>query len=86
MNILIEALIVGVITAVVGLIVSYGVMYIEKPESVKNFDHWWSIVVSFFITGFLIHLLCEFSGVNRWYCVHGSACLAQGVTPLPQRV
>jgi len=71
---LVEALFVGVVTVIVGLVVSYCTMYLVNPESVKNFDHWWSIVASYFITGFLIHLLCEFSGINHWYCDNGNAC------------
>ena len=27
-----------------------------------------------FLAGFLVHILCEFSGINRWYCTHGNAC------------
>lgn len=74
MLILVEALFVGVLTVIIGLLVSYCIMYIVNPESAKNFDHWWSIFASFFITGFLIHLLCEFTGINHWYCVNGIAC------------
>lgn len=28
-----------------------------------------------FLTGFLIHLFSEFSGINKWYCKKGFACL-----------
>ena len=27
-----------------------------------------------FLTGFFIHLFCEVSTINKWYCKNGSAC------------
>lgn len=27
-----------------------------------------------FLVGVIIHLFCEFSGINRWYCKNGNAC------------
>ncbi|MBP01984.1 MAG: hypothetical protein CMM25_04115 [Rhodospirillaceae bacterium] len=27
-----------------------------------------------FLFGFLLHLLCELLGVNKWYCKNGNAC------------
>ena len=32
-------------------------------------------VVALFLTGFLLHLLFEVTGVNRWYCKNGAACI-----------
>lgn len=75
--ILVEALFLGLITVVVGLLISYCTMYVVNPETVKDFDHWKSVIISFFITGFLIHLLCEYSGINKWYCKYGNACTNQ---------
>ena len=31
--------------------------------------------VSLFLLGFGFHLVCEITGINRWYCKHGAACL-----------
>lgn len=31
-------------------------------------------VTNLFVVGFLIHLVFEILGLNRWYCKHGAAC------------
>lgn len=28
-----------------------------------------------FMMGVIIHLLCEYSGLNEYYCKHGNACI-----------
>lgn len=28
-----------------------------------------------FMMGVIIHILCEYSGLNRYYCKHGNACI-----------
>jgi len=49
---------------VVGVILAVvGILFIQK----FNFT-------SLFILGFGFHIVCEFTGVNRWYCKYGSAC------------
>ena len=30
--------------------------------------------VHLFLVGFLGHLLFEYTGINKYYCVHGNAC------------
>jgi hypothetical protein len=71
-----EALFVGILTIIIGVIVSYCIMHVVDPEYVRRFDHWWSIIGSFFITGFVIHLLCgEYTGINEWYYNNGNACV-----------
>ena len=27
-----------------------------------------------FLVGASIHLFCEFTGINKWYCKNGNAC------------
>ena len=31
--------------------------------------------ITTFIIGFITHLVCEFTGINDWYCKNGNACL-----------
>lgn len=66
----IEASIVGILNLVIGFIISY----ISMGDKAKTFNHWTGVLVSFFITGFIIHLVCEITGLNKKYCKHGNAC------------
>ena len=69
-QLVIEAIIVGVLNIIFGTIVSYLFM----GEKAKTFEHWNSLILSFFITGVLIHLFCELVGINKRYCKDGNAC------------
>ena len=65
-TVLIEALFVGVMTIILGLIL--------QNIGIPN-------VLFLFLLGFFIHLICEMSGLNRWYCKYGSACNFDKVHP-----
>jgi len=69
-TIVFEATAVGILNLVVGLLVSYLLM----GEKAKTFEHWPSVLLGFFIAGVLVHLFCEFSGINKQYCKTGNAC------------
>lgn len=68
-----EAAVVGVATAMVGLLVSTVWMYIQEKK-LPSARIQLSVLGSLFITGVLVHLLFEVSGANKWYCKHGAAC------------
>lgn len=71
---LVEVGVVGIMVMIIGIIISYICMYFKSPEKLKNFEHWWSIAFSFAVAGMLVHIICEVSGINTWYCRHGAAC------------
>ena len=76
-TLLIEAGVVGLATIVVGVVVALSLKNLFKlnmPISHKNINKN-NMVMLLFITGFLIHIICEFSGLNKWYCSNGHACL-----------
>ena len=76
-TLLIEAGVVGLATIVVGLLVALSLKNLFKlnmPISHKNINKN-NMVMLLFITGFLIHIICEISGLNKWYCSNGNACL-----------
>lgn len=78
MNLMIEALVVGIATVVVGSVVGFGVGKVlgsDMPKICKNWNKKYAMEISLFLTGSLLHLLFEFLGGNKWYCKNGIACL-----------
>jgi ABC-type spermidine/putrescine transport system permease subunit I len=71
-DVLKEALIVGVGTVVIGILIKYLIELFAKKEKHELYI----FIVILFLTGFLIHIICQFTGVNKWYCRHGSACIS----------
>ena len=71
---LLEALVVGVASGIVGSLVALGVMSLDSQFSVRIYRFWPQVFLSFFITGIVLHLLFEAAGANSWYCKHGNAC------------
>jgi uncharacterized membrane protein len=74
MKLLIEAIVVGIMTSILGTIMSYIFMVIEEKKLYVKFDFWMYVVLSNFFTGVLIHYICEYTGLNKYYCKHGNAC------------
>ena len=74
MSLLIEALVVGIMTAILGFIISTLFMMLNKDFSFKKYSFWWQVLGSFFVTGVIIHLVCDGTGINKWYCKNGNAC------------
>ena len=71
---IVEAVVVGAITLVIGTAVQVAFMYTQKGFSIGKISFWPSLLGANFLLGVLVHLICEWSGVNRWYCRNGHAC------------
>jgi hypothetical protein len=69
-----EALVVGLGVSIIGTLISYLAMAYSNNSFNFKFDHWFSVIISEFLTGFLIHYLSEYYGLNKWYCKNGNAC------------
>jgi hypothetical protein len=66
--VLIEALVVGVVTVAV---------FAAILAVLSRWGMTWPILLTTaFLTGALVHILCELFGVNKWYCKSGNACRA----------
>lgn len=65
MNILLEALLVGIVTLICGVIVDF----LLSKVNFKN------KYILFVILGFSTHLFFEYLGLNKVYCQYGNACI-----------
>ena len=76
-KLLMEALFVGLLVLLVGTVVSFviGALFsVDLPAVCKKWNKNHIMELSLFLTGFIAHLLCEFVGLNKWYCKNGNAC------------
>lgn len=67
-NILLEGIIVGIITGIVGFTISTSLMFFEPDFSLQKYHFWFRVFLSSFITGFILHLVLEYTGANKKYC------------------
>jgi hypothetical protein len=71
---LIEAISVGLLSLMIGTFLSVSAMYYQSDFKISKINFWMSLLVTNFLIGFFIHLLCEWVGINKWYCKNGYAC------------
>ena len=69
-RLMMEAIAVGILVVLLGHVVVY---FMESMKLKIDKDK--QMIIGFFMLGFLTHILCEFTGVNKWYCKNGHACL-----------
>ena len=70
MQLLYEAISVGILVIIMGYLIIYLMKEMKLNMSRDN-----RMTLGFFSLGVSIHLLCEFTGINKWYCKNGNACL-----------
>lgn len=68
MNIFIEALIFGLITAIIGFIIATSLMFLNNDFELKNYHFWFRVMIGYFITGFLLYIIFEYTGIKKRYC------------------
>lgn len=74
MQILLEALTVGISALLMGLllhvILGYHALHSSSPNMKEEMIR---LSILLFLTGFSIHLVYEYLGLNKWYCKYGNA-------------
>jgi hypothetical protein len=77
-QLLIETVVVGISLVIIGTFTNKLVPHrfkVQLPTECKKWYDKYVMQISLFITGAVAHLLFEASGVNKWYCKSGAACL-----------
>jgi hypothetical protein len=65
-RLILEMVIVGVSTVVLGLMISIPWMRLSAGKW-PSWDIWLSTAASLFLTGAILHLIYEATGANAWY-------------------
>ena len=77
-NLIVEAVVVGIMTIIFGNLAGLliGPLFkVDLPEVCSDWNKFYTMEITLFFTGVFIHLFCEFSGINKWYCKNGFACM-----------
>ena len=72
-RVLVEALVVGIIFLMVAWPIMFGVRKLEFAENDKHDAY----MVATVLSGMVAHFICEYSGINSWYCKNGHACMGK---------
>ena len=70
-ELLIEAIVVGIITIAIGTIIGYIIskqLAVDLPPVCKSWNKNYMMELCLFLTGVFTHLVFEFMGTNQWYC------------------
>ena len=70
-QLLIEALVVGLMTVILGYILHVAYTKIGGVHDLNNMKVY---LIHLFVIGLSAHLLCEASGINKYYCKNGNSC------------
>lgn len=66
-RLLFEVVWIAVIMAMLGVSIIYTIKGIRSSYELYEY------VVTFALSGVILHLSCEFLGVNKWYILHSAA-------------
>lgn len=66
--IFIQSIIMGIITLIIGTII-FKLSFKEKDiDNIFLKNKPYGINIAFFMTGFVLHIILDISGFNKWYC------------------
>ena len=66
-----EGLSVGILTIIVGVVLHMVSLKFYGPHDLNDMK---MFAVHLFFIGMLAHIICEYTGINKWYCSNGVAC------------
>lgn len=73
--VLIEAIFIGIFFAILGTLMSYimrySILFIKVPDQCYNYNKFYILQITLFLTGALGHLFFEYSflgNLNKWFC------------------
>jgi hypothetical protein len=73
-QVLIEAIVVGISTVLMGTVVSFVISQIvpsygtSGSNDSKDWNKYYVMEIALFFTGFFLHIAYEILGLNSWYC------------------
>ena len=70
-DLIVEAVVVGVMTIIFGNIAGFliGPLFkVDLPKVCSTWNEFYTMEITLFVTGVLIHFFCEYTGINKWYC------------------
>jgi hypothetical protein len=71
-DLLVESIIAGVMLTVIGIAIHYiTVQVFKQPHDLNDMKVYG---VHLLLSGFVLHLVSEWSGINKWYCKNGVSC------------
>ena len=76
-GVLSEAIFVGIVLVIIGNMVGFFVgksLSVPLPKVCKSWNKNDVMEISLFLTGFTAHYFFEYAGLNKYYCLHGTAC------------
>jgi hypothetical protein len=62
-----EAVVIGLITFIIGKI-AFNITINKSNNKDEEHKVPYGLDLTFFVTGFLLHLFIEIIGLNKWYC------------------
>ena len=71
LKILAECILVGLLVVIFGILVSFLIsplLKVDLPTECKKWNKNHVMELTLFFTGVSVHLFCEFTGINKWYC------------------
>lgn len=83
-KLIVEAFVVGIMTVIFGSLIAMLLVTVypknDLPEVCASYNKYRIMEATLFLTGFVIHLVCEATGINAWYLKNSAAALKLSLT------